>query len=137
MDSKNKTLNRFKSRVKLNFNNIQDCFPTWETVEKEAHRGVFWAHYIKLYVYMIYQECIKYVSKVILFADDTNVLITDRDYNNFKQKIKFALSCVYKWFQANLLVRNIEEMRFVNFTPKYSVCVPLAIECADEIIEET
>jgi hypothetical protein len=48
-------------------------------------------------------ESIKHTSEVMLFADDTNGLITNRDYNNFKQKINFALSCVNKWFQANLL----------------------------------
>jgi hypothetical protein len=41
-------------------------------------------------------ESIKNISEVRLFADDTNVLITDRDYNFFKQKINFALSCVNK-----------------------------------------
>ena len=28
-------------------------------------------------------------------------------------------------------------MKFVKFTPKYSVLGPMAIECADELIEET
>ena len=29
---------------------------------------------------------VKHVSKTILFADDTSVIVTDKDYNSFEQK---------------------------------------------------
>ncbi len=29
---------------------------------------------------------VKHVFKVILFADDTSVVVTDKDHDNFKQK---------------------------------------------------
>lgn len=123
--------------MKLNINSIQDRFPTWETVEQEVpHRSVLCPLHLIVSISDV-PESIKHTSEVMLFADDTNGLITNRDYNNFKQKINFALSCVNKWFQANLLGWNIEKTKFVKFTPKHSVHVPLAIGCADEFIEET
>jgi mannose/fructose/N-acetylgalactosamine-specific phosphotransferase system component IID len=41
---------------------------------------------------------IKHISQVILFADGTSVLVTNSNYDNFKQKANLALSCINKWF---------------------------------------
>jgi hypothetical protein len=65
------------------------------------------------------------------------LLRIDKDYDNFKHKTNFALACVNNWLQANKLVLILKKMKFVKFTPKYSVLDPMAIECADELIEET
>jgi len=65
------------------------------------------------------------------------LLRIDKDYDNFKHKTNFALACVNNWLQANKLVLILKKMKFVKFTPKYSVLGPMAIECADELIEET
>ena len=46
-------------------------------------------------------------SKAILFADDTSVLVTDKDYTRFKQKMNLALMSLDQWFTANQLVLNI------------------------------
>jgi len=46
-------------------------------------------------------------SKAILFADDTGVLVTDKDYTRFKQKMNLALMSLDQWFTANQLVLNI------------------------------
>lgn len=51
---------------------------------------------------------IYHISDVILFADDTGVLATDDNYNNFKQIANLTLSYLIKWFQANQLVLNFE-----------------------------
>jgi hypothetical protein len=34
---------------------------------------------------------VKHVSKAILFADDTSVVVTDKDHDRFKQKTNLAL----------------------------------------------
>jgi hypothetical protein len=36
---------------------------------------------------------VKHVSKTILFADDTSVGVTDKDYNSFEQKTNLVLTC--------------------------------------------
>jgi hypothetical protein len=52
---------------------------------------------------------INHISNVILFADDTSVLVTDDSYDNFEQKVNLASSYLIKWFQANQLVLNVEK----------------------------
>jgi hypothetical protein len=35
---------------------------------------------------------VKYVSKAILFADDTSFIVTDKNHDSFKQKTNLALT---------------------------------------------
>ena len=37
-----------RQRVKLNINNIQDCFSTWETIKQGESQGSVWVHYFLL-----------------------------------------------------------------------------------------
>jgi hypothetical protein len=43
----------------------------------------------------------------VLFADDTSVLIMDKNVEDFKQKVNLTLFSVSQWFDANQLVSNI------------------------------
>ena len=50
---------------------------------------------------------VKHVSKAILFADDTSVVVTDKDHDSFEQKTNLTLISLNQWFYINLLVLNI------------------------------
>ena len=77
-----------KQRVKLNISNIQDCFSTWEAVKQLSVLGplLFFIRINDLPVN------VNHIFNVILFADDTNVLVTDDSNDNFKQTANLALS---------------------------------------------
>jgi hypothetical protein len=40
----------------------------------------------------------------MLVADDTSLLVTDKSYEQFKQKANSAKPCLGKWFNTNKLV---------------------------------
>jgi len=40
-------------------------------------------------------------TNVVLFADDTSILITEKNYENLNQKIRLTLNCTSRWFKAN------------------------------------
>jgi mannose/fructose/N-acetylgalactosamine-specific phosphotransferase system component IID len=44
---------------------------------------------------------VKHVSKAILFADDTNVIVTDKDHDSSRQKTNLALTGLNQWFYIN------------------------------------
>jgi protein associated with RNAse G/E len=50
---------------------------------------------------------VKHVYKAILFADDTSVIVTDKDHDSFTQKTNLALTSRNQWFYINQLVLNI------------------------------
>jgi len=48
------------------------------------------------------------VSEPILFADDTSVFISSRNFKDFCSVANLVLSHMIKWFAANNLVINLE-----------------------------
>jgi hypothetical protein len=74
-------------------------------------QGVPQGSVLGLLLFILYTNAlpmsVKHVSKTILFADDTSVIVTDKDYNSFKQKTNLALTCLDQWFHINQLVLNI------------------------------
>jgi hypothetical protein len=54
-------------------------------------QGVHHGSVLSLLLFIIYINdlpmSVKHVSKAILFADDTSVVVTDSDYNSFKQNL--------------------------------------------------
>jgi hypothetical protein len=53
------------------------------------------------------------ISDPILFADDTSVLISKDNCEDFQQTANLVLSNMRKWFEANQLVLNMEKTNTV------------------------
>jgi len=70
---------------------------------------------------------VKHVSKAILFADDTSVIVTDKDHDGFKQKKNLALTSLNQWFYINQLVLNITKSNVIKFILTSIVHVSLDI----------
>jgi hypothetical protein len=75
-------------------------------------------------------------SKAIIFADDTSVLVTDKDYTKFKQKMNLALMSIDRWFTANQLMLNIIKTNVIKFTLKTTIHVPMDISYKNYVLEE-
>jgi hypothetical protein len=76
---------------------------------------------------------VKHVSKAILFADDTSVIVNDKDHDSFKQKTNLALTTLNKWLYINQLPLNITKTNFIKCTPKTTLHVPLDIHYKDNV----
>jgi len=72
----------------------------------------------------------------VLFTHDTIVLKTDKNYDDFKQKINLTFSSISQWFDASQLVLNIMTTNIVKFTPINSAHSRLVIEYKHTTIEE-
>lgn len=53
---------------------------------------------------------------VVMFADDTNILITETDSIDFLKNVNSAINEVGRWFQDNKLVLNITKSTILQFT---------------------
>ena len=54
-------------------------------------------------------------SKIVLFADDTNILVSDENINNLQYKLNNVMSELQTWFTLNSLVVNVEKTLGMSF----------------------
>jgi hypothetical protein len=69
-------------------------------------------------------------------ADDTSILITEKNYKNLKQKIRFALDCSSRWFKANQLVLNLIKTNIIKFSPSHFPQLQIITEHNNTTISE-
>jgi hypothetical protein len=57
-------------------------------------------------------------NKIVLFADDTSLIISNPDPINFRDDGNKILQHIHEWFDANLICLNWEKTHFMQFTTK-------------------
>jgi len=61
-----------------------------------------------------------YKATPILFADDTNLIITGKNTSSLQEDINVMFGQISQWFQDNCLSLNISETNFMQFSNKAS-----------------
>jgi hypothetical protein len=77
------------------------------------------------------------VSKPILFADDTSVTISSRNFEDFCSVSNVVLFRVIKLFAANNLVLNLDKTNIMKFITKNSSYTTLHIGYKEKYMEDT
>ena len=54
-------------------------------------------------------------SKIVLFADDTNILVSGENINNLQYKLNNIMNEMQTWFTQNSLVVNVEKTLAMSF----------------------
>jgi len=53
--------------------------------------------------------------KIVLFADDTNILVSQANMNNLQYKLNNVMNDLQAWFTLNGLVVNVEKSLAMSF----------------------
>jgi len=59
-------------------------------------------------------------SKIVLFVDDTSMIITNPNPLNFEKSVNKIIQDINEWFNTNLLSLNLDKTHFVHFVTKNS-----------------
>ena len=57
-------------------------------------------------------------SSVILFADNTSVIISDPCFMNFERNLNIVFKALKEWFNSNLLFLNFDNAYYIQFIIK-------------------
>jgi hypothetical protein len=66
-------------------------------------------------------------SKLILFADDTSIIITSLNPTIFENNVNKIFHDINRWFHTNLLPLNLDKTHYMQFVAKSSSIVDLKV----------
>ena len=75
-------------------------------------------------------------SLVHHFADDTNLLYSDKSIKNLRKTMNHELKCLFEWLCANRLSLNVDKTEFILFRLKRTQTGRIALKLNEQKIHE-
>ena len=82
-------------------------------------------------------DTINDISSPVLFADDTNFICTNKNFNIYNDEIEIVFQKINKCLQANSLTLNFNKTNFIQFSTKHLETTQAHIIYEDKYIQNT
>jgi hypothetical protein len=115
----------------------QNFFFNWGALKDGAPQGSILGPLLFIIYISDLPLRINSLSEPVLFADDTSVIICNRNFEGFFTISNSVLSHMIEWCAANKLALNLEKTNTVKFVMSNSPHCELTISYKDKYIEET
>jgi len=73
-------------------------------------------------------------SSIVLFADDTSVIISEPCLMNFERKLNIVFQIMKEWFNSNFLSLNADKTYYMQFITKNKFLNKINIEHGNKMI---
>jgi len=105
-------------KVILNNNTDINSSLKWELVKNGVPQGSIHGPLVFLLYINDVPKIILKNNSMVLFADDTSLLITDSNNLDFNININQSFRNIISWFDSNLLILNFNKTHYVEFRTK-------------------
>jgi hypothetical protein len=114
-----------KQRVLLQLDSSPNILSDWETARHGVPQGSVLGPLLFNVHINDFPSIIGKVSHTILFADDTNILVSSNDHTELYSNYNKVFCRISEWFQNNQLVLNSNKMQLIKFISSKSSTYPL------------
>jgi hypothetical protein len=113
-------------RVVLNYHSSSSC-SKWGEITHGIPQGSILGPLLFLLYINDLPQITNENSKIILFVDDTSMIITNPSPSNFEKTVNKVIQYINDWFNTNLLSLNLDKTHFIQFVTKNSSSIDLNI----------
>jgi hypothetical protein len=130
-------LTNIKQKVAIKLpNSTQNLVSDWGVLKHGAPQGPILGPLLFLVCINDLPLRINSLAEPTLFADDTNVIISNRNFIEFSITVNLVQAHMIEWFSANKLVLNLEKTNIMKFVTNNLPYCALTIGHKDKYIEE-
>ena len=108
-------------RVSMKDIKLNKVSSKWEHVKQGVPQGSVLGPLLFLIYINDFSLTISKITNLILFADDTSIIISNTSPDEFKSNISLVLIEAINWFQSNLLTLNCDKTHSLQFLTKKNI----------------
>ena len=127
-------LNDRYQRVVIKDNKTSRQTSEWELVKHGVPQGSILGPLLFLIYINNLSQTTNSVAELILFADDTSIVISNINLEEFTSTIELVMKQTINWFQSNLLSLNYNKTHFLQFLTKKQNEIKVRIMTSNSII---
>ena len=103
-------------KVILSHNNGTES--TWEKIKQGVPQGsILGSIFFLIYINDL-SNLASIGTKIPLYADDTSIIVTSPNFENFETKINKIFGDINNWFKVNQLILNYNKTHYLQFNTK-------------------
>jgi len=108
---------RYQNVILIHNNGIES---TWEKVKQGVPQGSILGPIFFLIYINDLPNLATIGTKILLYADDTSIIITSPNLENFETKMDKIFGDINNWFKVNQLILNYNKTHYLQFNMKNS-----------------
>jgi hypothetical protein len=112
-------------------------YSEWESLTDGVPQGTILGPLLFLLYANDLSNVISDIFNLVLYADDTSLIITNSDSQMFKKDKNTAILQLNRWFHSNILLLNLEETDFLKFSTKNTNATDVHISYENKQISST